>query len=257
MMLSQIVDALSCLNVKALSLALRDRKRARRYLSYCSKTYDEASGKGLRSRSPVTPAPDSTVVIPAYHSGGGMSFSELVFLARTVKTRAPKAMFEMGTYNGLTTAVLMLNSDPNSSVITLDLPPKAEVPSDDLSSDKNLISSRDLASVPRALRLNRYTQLLCDSMIFDPSPYADSIDLGLVDAAHDRVHVENDTVKMATMLKEDGIVFWHDYGGKGLMRPLALYLEGLARKYPIYRIGDTSLAWAPAQSLKCALARTN
>jgi predicted O-methyltransferase YrrM len=181
-----------------------------------------------------------------------MSFGELVILARTIKTRNPKFIFEMGTYNGLTTAVFMLNSDSTSTVVTLDLPPKPEGGSENLLSDKVLISSRDLASVPRALGLTRYTQLLCDSMAFDPSPYANSVDFGLVDAAHDRVHVQNDTEKMATMIKEDGIVFWHDYGGKGVLRPLASYLEKVAKNCPIYRIPETTLAWAPARDLKAA-----
>src|SRR5262249_1630960 len=155
----------------------------------------------------------------------------------------------------LTTAVFMLNTDPTSTVVTLDLPPKPEVGSENILSDKDLISSRDLASVPHALGLNRYTQLLCDSMAFDPSPYATSIDFGLVDAAHDRVHVQNDTEKMSTMIKEDGIVFWHDYGGKGVLRPLASYLEKVAEKCPIYRIPETTLAWAPARELKAAAAQ--
>lgn len=253
--LFEIVDALSCFNVKTLNLALRNPKSARHYISHCAKTYDELAGKGLPSRSPVTPEPTATITLPAYHSGGGMSFAEMVILARVVKTRKPKTIFEMGTYNGLTTAVFMLNCEPDTNVITLDLPAKTEAGSDNISSDNELISSRNLASVPRALELNRYRQLLCDSMTFDPSPYANSVDFGLVDAAHDRIHVQNDTEKMAVMIKEDGIVFWHDYGGKGILRPLASYLEKLSDGFPMYRIPETSLAWAPAQGLKAALAK--
>jgi predicted O-methyltransferase YrrM len=249
---TEILDALSTVSVKTLLLGLRSPGKVRRYVSHCSKTYDELAGKGLPAKSPVTPAPEATITIPAYHSGGGMSFAELVVLARTTKTRNPRTIFEMGTYNGLTTAVFMLNSAPGTTVITLDLPPAPETASKNLSSDNDLISTRDLASVPRALGLDRYTQLLCDSTAFDPAPYADSVDLGLVDAAHDRLHVENDTVKMATMIKEDGIVFWHDYGGKGALRPLASYLENLATRCPIYRIAE-SLAWAPARGLKAIL----
>lgn len=250
--LLEVKDAICCLNVRTLSLALRSPRQVRRYVSYCSKTYDEAAGRGLPARSPVTPAEDATITIPAYHSGGGMSFAELVIMARVAKTRQPRKIFEMGTYNGLTTAVLMLNSAPNSSVITLDLPPAPQVKSENLQSDKDLISNRDLASVPRALGLQRYTQLLCDSMQFDPKPYENSVDLGLVDAAHDLTHVQNDTLKMSKMMTDDGIVFWHDYGGKGLLRPLASYLEHLAKRCPIFRIPETSLAWAPASGLKAA-----
>ena len=46
-----------------------------------------------------------------------MSFGELVILARTAKTRKPSAVFEMGSYDGLTTAVFMLNSPPEARVL--------------------------------------------------------------------------------------------------------------------------------------------
>ena len=255
MKLAEIADGLTCLSIKTLSLALQSPGLARRYLSSCSKTYDELAGKGLPSRSPITPFEDATITLPAYHSGGGMSFAELVILARTTKTKKPKTIFEMGTYNGLTTAVFMLNSAPDTVVTTLDLPPSPKIVSENISSDNELISSRELASVPKALGLSRYTQLLCDSMQFDPAPFKNSVELGLVDAAHDLIHVRSDTEKMATMMKEDGIVFWHDYGGKGILRPLASYLEKVASKCPIYRIPETSLAWAPAKGLKTAFAQ--
>ena len=106
--------------------------------------------------------------------------------------------------------------------------------------------------ISRIIQAN-YTQLLCDSMEFDPSPYLDSVDLGLVDAAHDVVHARNDTIKMARMLSDDGIVFWHDYGGKGAFRPLASYLESLGRECSMYRIPETTLAWTYAKELKRAI----
>lgn len=247
---NEILDGLSCLSLRTLSLALRRPSELRSYISTCLRKYDEAVGNGLPCRSPLTPAEDLTITIPAHHSGGGMSFNELVILARVTKALRPGTVFEMGTYNGLGTAVFILNSDPGARVLTLDLPPDTEDCQAHIPSDRDLVASRHLASVPRALGLHGYSQLLCDSMSFDPSPYLDSVDLGLIDAAHDVVHVENDTVKMAKMMCSRGIVFWHDYGGKGKLRPLASYLEGLATRCPLYRIADTSLAWAPALELK-------
>lgn len=181
-----------------------------------------------------------------------MSFDELVFIARAVKVLQPRVIFEMGSYKGLTTSVFILNSDPEAQVLTLDLPPNP-AESAVLSADKELVADRSLVSTTKALGLSRYTQLLCDSMKFDPTPYADTVDLGLVDAAHDLIHVQNDTLKMAKMMSNRGLVFWHDYGGKGPLRPLASYLEHLARKCRLYRIHGTSLAWGHAHELKAAL----
>jgi len=253
MNVKEALDGLSCLSVATIRLALRRPSELRRYVTHCLRKYDELAGNGLPCRGPVTPTEDITVTIPAHHSGGGMSFDELVMLARATRVLRPKTIFEMGTYNGLTTAVFVLNSEPNSRILTLDLPPAESENRPALASDQELVASRRLLSIPRALGLSRYTQLMCDSMRFDPSPYADSVDLGLIDAAHDLDHVQNDTRKMARMMSESGIVFWHDYGGKGALRPLASYLEGLAKRCPLYRIPGTTLAWCSARELKSEL----
>jgi predicted O-methyltransferase YrrM len=248
--LREILDALSCLSLTTLKLAVRHPSNLRRYISECLKKYDELAGNGLPHRTPLSPEPDMTITIPAHHSGGGMSFDELVILARVTKVLNPRTVFEMGSYNGLTTAVFILNSMADARIITLDLPTTGPEHTPTLSSDEELVGSRQLVSIPQALGLDRYTQILCDSMQFEPSPYVDSVDLGLIDAAHDVVHVENDTRKMVQMMSKDGIVFWHDYGGKGTMRPLAAYLEALAKRCPLYRIRGTSLAWGPAKEIK-------
>ena len=253
MRVSEVFDGLSCFSLRTLSLALRRPSELRRYISQCLRKYDELVGNGLPCRGPVTPAENLTITIPAYHAGGGMSFDELVILARVTKTLKPRTVFEVGSYNGLTTAVFELNSDPDARIVTLDLPPGTGAGQALIPGDKELVASRHVASVPRALGLSRCTQLLCDSMAFDPSPYLNSVDLGLIDGAHDVAHVQNDTLKMARMMSEHGIVFWHDYGGKGEFKPLASYLESLAKRCPLYRIPDTSLAWAPSRELKAAI----
>jgi len=63
----------------------------------------------------------------------------------------------MGSYNGLTTAVFVLNSDANARVLTLDLPPTGAEDPPVLSSDEELVARRRLVSVPNALGLSRYT----------------------------------------------------------------------------------------------------
>jgi hypothetical protein len=55
---------------------------------------------------------------------------------------------------------------------------------------------------------------------------------------------------MATMMAARGLVFWHDYGGKGSFRELTAYLDGLARRVAIYRVANTTLAWSPASELR-------
>ena len=250
MTMAAILDGLSCLNVKAALLALRRPGQLRKYISRTLQNYEELAGEGLPCRGPVTPSEDMTVTIPAYHAGGGMSFDELVVLARATKVVNPKTIFEMGSYNGLTTALFVLNSSFDAKIFTLDLPPETAQNDSLLRSDSKLVANRQLLAVPQALGLSRYTMLLCDSMKFDPTPYQNSVDLGLVDAAHDLEHVRNDTEKMAQMMSQNGMVFWHDYGGKGNLRPLATYLEGLSKHCPLFRVPGTTLAWGEASGLK-------
>src|SRR5947207_15339437 len=114
-----VLDGLSCVSLRSIALAVRKPSELRRYTSYCLKRYDELAGEGLPSRGPVTPAVGETITLPAFHSGGGMSFTELAILARTTKTLKPNAIFEMGSYNGLTTAVFLLNSLPDARVFSL------------------------------------------------------------------------------------------------------------------------------------------
>jgi hypothetical protein len=179
-----------------------------------------------------------------------MSFAELVVIARVTKAVKPKTVFEIGTYNGLTTAVFILNSEPSARIFSLDLPSVHAQTDNSIPMDKELVASRNLGAVPRTLGLREYVQLRCDSMQFDPSEYSDSIDIGLVDGAHDVLHAENDTIKMAKMMSDAGMIFWHDYGGKGALRALASYLEDIGKRCPVYRIPGTSLAWAPAVGVK-------
>lgn len=95
-----------------------------------------------------------------------------------------------------------------------------------------------------------YEQILCDSLDFDPGPHLNSVELGFIDGAHARRYVENDTRKMAAMMADRGLVFWHDYGGKGRFRDLTDYLETLSRRIPLHRVPNTTLAWAAAPNVK-------
>ena len=249
----EAVDGLSVMSLRTLSLAGRNRSNLRSYVGYCLRRYDELANKGLPLGSPAPPAASDTITLPAAHAGGGMSFAEMVIMARVTKSRRPRTVFEMGSYNGLTTAIFLLNAPADARIFSLDLPPESASKDDHLASDKALVAARALGAVPRAIGLDHYTQLLCDSMAFDPTPYLATVELGLVDAAHDVAHASNDTIKMARMLSDNGIVFWHDYGGKGAFRPLAEYLESLGRKCAMFHIPETTLAWADAKELKRAV----
>jgi predicted O-methyltransferase YrrM len=257
-------DAFKGANLNGLRLALKDRQLAREYWSQNMQRYSELMGQGLRPRSPVSYIykqgwaardPTARVQMPAtLQAAGGTRPEELLVLATVTCVLKPKTVFEIGTFNGRTTSAFVLNAPPDASIVSLDLPPAAEAEAAGagyITTDVTLVKERQVGSFLHELQIaHRYRQLFADSMAFDPSPYAGTIELGFIDGAHALRYVRNDTEKMAAMMAERGLVFWHDYGGRGRFRELTEYLDDLSRKIAVYRVAQTSLAWAPAAELR-------
>jgi hypothetical protein len=266
-----VIDAVRGVNLNGLRLAARNRQLAREYWSHALRHYDELMGRGLECRDPVeyifsagwaSRSPDDRVTMPAaLNTVGGTRLDELLVLGAVTSILKPARIFEIGTFMGRTTSVFVLNAPDGAEVITLDLPPAQSIanrPDDDhIDTDLVLMEQRRVGSALSGLGLEgRYRQLFANSLEFDPAPYAGSIELGFIDGAHSRRYVESDTHTMAAMAAPRGLVFWHDYGGKGRFRELTGYLDDLSRKIPIYRVTNTTLAWTPTSELK-ALMRTS
>ena len=260
-----VVDAMCGVNLHGLRLAATDPQLAREYLSHASRRFDELMGRGLECRDPVdylyragwaSRVSTDRVTMPAtLNTVGGTHLDELLVLGAVTSVLKPRRIFEIGTFMGRTTSVLALNAPPGADVFTLDLPP-AQMPdtadsSRNIDTDLILMKQRRTGAVLVDLGLEgRCQQIFANSLDFDPSPYAGSIELGFIDGAHARHYVENDTRKMAVMAAERGLIFWHDYGGKGRFRELTDYLDDLASRIRIYRVAGTTLAWTPASELK-------
>lgn len=265
MRLRDLLTGLPGINLCALKLALSHRTEAQAYISEIIRRYDEYAGLGLPQKDPiewlatqdwVKRGPNDRVQLPAglTETPGDTPLTDLCFLAGVTRLLQPKKIFEVGTFMGRTTSVLLMNAPAEATVYSLDLPPDSkQVEGEMIDFDYRLIKRRKLAAWVHELGLQKnFQQLLSDSLLFDPAPYRDSIELGFIDGAHSYQYVKNDTEKMAIMMSERGLVLWHDYGGKGRFRPLAAYLESLAEKAPFYRIAGTTLAWTTAANLKKA-----
>jgi hypothetical protein len=245
------LSAASGINASALKMAWSKPGLFRTYLSFTLRKYDELMGNGLPAKSPVKDMdPRETLTIPArFHSGGGTDAREILVLAAATKLVRPRRIFEIGTYNGRTTAVFILNAPSDCEVYTLDLPPQSNTPREYLATDMELVETRRTETfLQRAGLGRRYRQIYCNSMEFDPEYLRGSVELGFIDGAHALDFVKNDTVKMAVMMSRRGLVFWHDYGGRGEFRPLSEYLESL--DIQMYRVPGTSLAWTTAEEIK-------
>jgi hypothetical protein len=267
-----ITDAIKSVNFNSTLLALRDRGLARAYMSRCLQMYDELAGRGLPGKDPVEFivkegwgefSNHERVELPTKLSdNGGTRLEELLYLANVTKVLKPKKIFEIGTYTGRTTSIFIMNAPADSVVVTLDLPSESDIeshnPGDYIDTDISLVKRRKLARYVYELGLqSRYQQVLCDSMSFDPTPHKGTVELGFIDGAHSYEYVKNDTEKVAEMMSERGLVMWHDYGGKGRFKPLSDYLESLSQEIPIYRVPETSLAWAAARDVRRLVTETN
>jgi hypothetical protein len=261
---ASLLDAIQCANLHVLRLFMVNRQLVPQYCSAALRCYDELLTRGLPVRNPLefmyeqSWAPrhiDDRIALPiGIHTGGGTRLDELVMLAMVARVLQPSKVFEFGTYMGRTTSVLRLNAPPAASVVTLDLPPGANsevLAHDGIDTDARLLERRETGVLLRQLHLDHQCeQIFCDSLAFDPEPHRNSVELGFIDGAHSRRHVENDTQKMAAMVASRGLVFWHDYGGKGRFRDLTNYLDALSERIAIHRVPRMTLAWTTAQELR-------
>jgi predicted O-methyltransferase YrrM len=145
--------------------------------------------------------------------GASVSPMECMALAALIHRAQAKRVFEFGTYKGVSTTQLALNVGEDGMVFTLDLP--EDHPAYSLPIPKE--SEREIANetgkgilIPADLR-SRVTFLRHDSATFDESPYHGSMDFVFVDGAHSYEYVKSDSLKGWKMLREGGILAWHDF----------------------------------------------
>jgi predicted O-methyltransferase YrrM len=174
--------------------------------------------------------------------GFSITLDEAMGLAILMQKCRARRVFEFGTHRGVSTSQLAANLPADGAVFTLDLP------REDTSTrfEVNDWAEKEVANFPRKGDLipenlrGKVTFLTQDSALFDPKPYANTMDFIFVDAAHTREYVVNDSEKAWAMLRPGGIVAWHD------CRPQSPDVVKFIRacKYNPKRIIGTTLAFA-------------
>jgi hypothetical protein len=165
--------------------ALVAPRRFRRVMPEFRRLSDMLFHPGIASLdSGQIPAPEEAVQMLSIGSGyGGMPAQDLYALLRVVRWLKPKRIFEIGTFQGLTTAHMALNSD--AEIFTLDMPRDVATQVSGYSrEDLKLLQPREeIGKRYRAVNSDsRVHQLFGDSRTFDYGPYQSSMDLILVDA---------------------------------------------------------------------------
>jgi len=137
--------------------------------------------------------------------GASVTLTEAAALAAMIKWSNAKAVFEFGTYKGVSTTQIALNLPDDGMVYTLDLPadhPVAIEYSKLESSSMKIVVPDDLS--------HKVKYLKADSAEFDTTPFRGKMDLVFVDGYHSFEYVKNDTEKGLEMLRPGGIIAWHD-----------------------------------------------
>lgn len=151
---------------------------------------------------------------------GNVSHFETVVIDQLVVARAPRKVFEIGTFDGRTTLNITMNCRDGATVYTLDLPrDRMDSTALPLASDAGGFEDRAFIDKPvsgaRFLGTDaekQIVQLVGDSATFDYSPYEGGIDFVFVDGSHSYEYVMNDSRTAIRLLREGkGIVLWHDY----------------------------------------------
>lgn len=171
---------------------------------------------------------------------GGMPPQDLYALMRVVKWIRPRKIFEIGTFKGITTTHLALNSE--AEICTLDLPRELAANLDGYSpGDLELLQPREaIGRTYRQFNTNgRIRQLYGDSRLFDYRPFLGSMDLVLVDGCHVYDGVLSDSEKAFALLGESGVVLWHDFAN---LREVTRAVRSVAQRYPVHHIEGTFLA---------------
>jgi predicted O-methyltransferase YrrM len=142
-------------------------------------------------------------------SGNTSSLEQLVLLS-IAKQRNCKRVFEIGTFDGKTTANLAANLN-GAEIFTIDLPAER------VRSAGLPISRHDMTFImkdqigEKFSRSQRIVQLHGDTAKFDFSPWYGSCDFVFVDACHEYEYVLNDSEVALKLLAPNGAILWHDY----------------------------------------------
>lgn len=169
---------------------------------------------------------------------GGVSYAEARLLAASIQLLQPTSLFELGTFNGATTRLLVLNALPDARVTTIDLPPEHSLRKDRATVD---VSPQEVGALYRGTaEEQRIDQLYGNTLEFDFSPYDRSVDWIFIDAAHTYEAVLSDSRNALRMIRPGGIIFWHDVSLK--FEGNCLALSQISETAPIHHLAGTSLA---------------
>ena len=169
----------------------------------------------------------------------------------SVLSTVSKKIFEFGTCSGKTTYLMALNSNINTEITTITLRQNqieelVKDHKDNKVSFKNIIDESIYekflfsdTDVEKKIKV-----IFENSLNFNEDKYQNMFDLIFIDGGHTYSIVKNDSEKSFRMLKDEGIVLWHDYvPGKESAKNVVKYLNEISNKKKLFHIKNTSLCF--------------
>lgn len=148
---------------------------------------------------------------------GNISVEEVCKIALIAAWLKPRKVFEFGTFNGMCTLQMALNTPARTRIYTLDIPPELTATLEGSEIDQHLARKAGAFRFQvghyfkRSKHARKITQLWGDSATMDFSAYNRQMDLVFVDASHSYPYVKSDTANAFRMLKPGGVILWHNY----------------------------------------------
>ncbi|GIT08412.1 MAG: hypothetical protein CM1200mP30_20420 [Pseudomonadota bacterium] len=204
--------------------------------NFWSETISHNKHKFEKRQEKLIPAVPITDIVPSevkpnildsteIEDDGNVTPLELETVCKVINHYRPKSMLEIGTFDGMTTLHMSMNGDEDAEIYTIDLPrTKINETALRVKTGEKTFIDKDTPGrlfLKREEHANKITQLLGDSAAFDFSPYESKLDFVFVDGSHSYEYVYNDTeVALKLMRDGKGIIMWHDYGWREVVRAL-------------------------------------
>jgi SAM-dependent methyltransferase len=167
---------------------------------------------GIEVRELIPDVVDVSLIDLDQVNGNTTLLEQLVILS-IAKRRRCRRVFELGTFDGKTSANIAANLGDDAEILTIDLP------ADQLEDAALPVGPNDQAFIAKGKiggKINspaKVTQLYGDTARFDFTLWYGTCDLVFVDACHEYEYVLNDSKVALKLLAPGGGALWHDYGG--------------------------------------------
>jgi predicted O-methyltransferase YrrM len=196
----------------------------------------------------ITVEPQREVVLPsAVTDTQGIGDTHYYYcLAAIAMAVAPRRVLEFGTFLGISTLTLALNSPSDSRIYTVDLPDEVspEAISTLNEADRNHVQTSRFR-VGQAFRghpvAHKISQISANSLTLNLNEYLpnEKVDLVFIDGGHTFEIILRDTENALSVLSPGGVVLWDDYWW--FYPEVVRYLDALSKQLPVYRLEDTNL----------------